>query len=324
MDSTTNIDFQSRVAPWMKACFSSQIAADTVERNHRFLEEALELVQACGCTQSEAHQLVDYVYGRPVGEVRQEVGGVMVTLAALCLAQHISMHECGEAELARIWTCIDKIRAKQATKPKNSPLPEPSAAVPAQTLGTCDLSVLQPCPHCDKPIEVGPDGRARKSDFFSNGPAGDIDFRPDPDQLGGPEKWREACRLYRSRCSAHDCEDMGRLHAYIERGLLIVVRPLGMFEPHWPEGLRSGEHYRVSCDDKGHSGGSWLQVLIAPADGDVYVSMQDWENIPKGEPDPFPSVRIRTMAGGGRNDRTRQALLWLAEAIRLDTEESKR
>ena len=39
---------------------------------HRFLEEALELVQACGATASEAHQLVDYVYGRPVGEPAQE------------------------------------------------------------------------------------------------------------------------------------------------------------------------------------------------------------------------------------------------------------
>lgn len=84
--------FQDRVQPWMIACFGTEIAGDTVERNHRFLEEALELVQACGCTQSEAHQLVDYVFGRPVGEKPQEVGGVMVTLAALCLAQSLDMH----------------------------------------------------------------------------------------------------------------------------------------------------------------------------------------------------------------------------------------
>lgn len=115
--------FQARVRPWMLACFGEQIAADTMERNHRFLEEALELVQACGCTASEAHQLVDYVYGRPVGERSQEVGGVMVTLAALCLAQGLDMHAAGETELARVWTKVDVIRAKQAAKPKNSPLP---------------------------------------------------------------------------------------------------------------------------------------------------------------------------------------------------------
>mgnify|MGYP006958842284 CR=1 FL=1 len=60
-------------------------ASDKAERSHRFLEEALELVQACGCSASEAHQLVDYVFGRAVGHASQEAGGVMVTLAALCL-----------------------------------------------------------------------------------------------------------------------------------------------------------------------------------------------------------------------------------------------
>lgn len=121
---------QQRVAPWVQACFGPVIAADKSERNHRFLEEALELVQACGCTQSEAHQLVDYVFGRPVGERSQEVGGVMITLAALCLAQNIDMHEAGEVELARIWTMVEKIRAKQAAKPKHSPLPAARSTKP--------------------------------------------------------------------------------------------------------------------------------------------------------------------------------------------------
>lgn len=115
---------QARVRPWMMACFGPEISADRIERNHRFLEEALELVQSCGCTRDEAHQLVDYVYGRPVGEINQEIGGVMITLAALCLAQGLDMHAAGETELARVWTKIDKIRTKQAAKPKHSPLPE--------------------------------------------------------------------------------------------------------------------------------------------------------------------------------------------------------
>ena len=116
--------FQGRVLPWLLDCFGPEIASDPEERNHRFLEEALELVQACGCTPSEAHQLVDYVYGRPVGEKSQEVGGVMVTLAALCLAQRLDMHKDGETELARIWTKVEQIRAKQAAKPDHSPLPQ--------------------------------------------------------------------------------------------------------------------------------------------------------------------------------------------------------
>ena len=121
--------FQARVQPWMMACFGPEISGDPEERNHRFIEEALELVQSTGCTASEAHQLVDYVYGRPVGEPVQEVGGVMVTLAALCLANRLDMHEAAETELARIWTKVEAIRAKQAAKPKHSPLPCDAARV---------------------------------------------------------------------------------------------------------------------------------------------------------------------------------------------------
>jgi len=123
--------FQARVQPWMLACFGEMIAGDREERNHRFLEEALELVQSTGCTAGEAHQLVDYVYGRPVGEPAQEVGGVIVTLAALCIANELDMHAAAETELARIWTKVEQIRAKQAAKPKHSPLPATTPAIEA-------------------------------------------------------------------------------------------------------------------------------------------------------------------------------------------------
>ena len=115
--------FQERVGEWMKACFTPEICADTVERNHRFLEESLELVQSLGCTKEDALMLVDYVFGRPVGEPTQEAGGVMVTLAALCLAAKLNMDSAGETELGRIWLKIEQIRAKQASRPKSSPLP---------------------------------------------------------------------------------------------------------------------------------------------------------------------------------------------------------
>ena len=118
------LTLQEKTLPWLLACFGQQIANDKKERNHRFLEEALELVQSCDCTVSEAHQLVDYVFNRPVGEKVQEVGGVMITLAALCLANKLDMHEAGEVELTRIWTKVEQIRQKQLNKPKHGPLPE--------------------------------------------------------------------------------------------------------------------------------------------------------------------------------------------------------
>jgi len=114
---------QARVQPWMMACFGAEISADKLERSDRFIEEALELVQSGDYPKERALALVDYVYGRDKGEMHQEVGGVMITLAAFCLAHGIDMHEAGEAELDRIWTKVEKIRAKQAAKPTGSALP---------------------------------------------------------------------------------------------------------------------------------------------------------------------------------------------------------
>lgn len=116
--------FQDGVKNWLFKCFGVEVANDKTERNHRFLEESLELVQACGCTKSEAHQLVDYVFSRPEGDKFQEIGGVMVTLAGLCSANELEMNHCGDEELERVWEKIDEIRAKQKAKPKHSPLPQ--------------------------------------------------------------------------------------------------------------------------------------------------------------------------------------------------------
>lgn len=110
--------FQKRVKEWLLQCFGAEVAADKQERNWRFLEEALELVQACECTKEDAHALVEYVYNRPVGETRQEIGGVMVTLAALCETHHYDMLWAGQDELDRIEKpdVIVKIREKQRSK----------------------------------------------------------------------------------------------------------------------------------------------------------------------------------------------------------------
>lgn len=126
--------FQARVWSWALECFGEVVAKCRDERNHRFVEEALELAQSLGCTASEAHQLVDYVWGRPAGDPAQEVGGVMVTLAVLCQAHGLDMHAAGEDELARIWTKVEQIRAKQAAKPKYTPLPGPGEAPPDRSI----------------------------------------------------------------------------------------------------------------------------------------------------------------------------------------------
>lgn len=116
--------YQSRVEQWLEACFPVSVRSDRGERTHRFLEEALELAQANGCSRADALALVDYVFGRPSGRPEQEVGGVMVTLASLCSASDINMDEAGDQELDRNWKRIEQIRAKQQSKPHGSPLPQ--------------------------------------------------------------------------------------------------------------------------------------------------------------------------------------------------------
>jgi len=116
--------FQDEVMDWAVECFGPDIPFDKSERSHRFIEEALELVQACDITADECHQLVDYVFNRPVGKKSQEVGGVVLTLAALCSTHQIDMFTEGKTELARVWQKIEIIRKKQAAKPKHSPLPQ--------------------------------------------------------------------------------------------------------------------------------------------------------------------------------------------------------
>lgn len=123
-DRCTCGPFQARVEPWLRECFGDVIPFDKIERADRFVEESMELAQTTpGFTRDRAHALVDYVFDRPVGEPAQEVGGVMVTLAAYCLANGLDMAQAGETELARIWTKVPQIRAKQAAKPTGSALP---------------------------------------------------------------------------------------------------------------------------------------------------------------------------------------------------------
>ena len=118
------MSFQQRVGAWLTACFPASVCANSAERTHRFLEEALELAQAAGCTERDARMLVDYVYSRSPGSVASEVGGVLVTLSGLCNSLKIDALECGNAELDRNWQRIDQLRRKQASKPLDSPLPQ--------------------------------------------------------------------------------------------------------------------------------------------------------------------------------------------------------
>lgn len=112
------VDFQAGVADWARKCFERPLYRNMTERGDRLLEEVLELLQSKGYDSARVRTLVDYVYARPVGEPVQEVGGVMVTLAAFCSVAGLNMKGAGDAELERIAQpeVMEKIRAKQELK----------------------------------------------------------------------------------------------------------------------------------------------------------------------------------------------------------------
>lgn len=120
---TASDDFQTRVRAWVLECFGDIVSCDVLERCDRFIEEAIELVQALDYPSERIAALTSYTYAKPKGEPFQEAGGVMMTIGALCGAVAVNMHDAGEAELARCWTKVDIIRAKQAAKPTGSALP---------------------------------------------------------------------------------------------------------------------------------------------------------------------------------------------------------
>lgn len=116
---------EKRVQNWCVECFGQTTAEDVTKRTWRFLEEALELAQSLGADKSDVLKLADYTFSRQKGQPNQELGGVMVTLAALSAANHMDMMAAFNSEFARINRpeTVAKIRAKHATKPLKSPLP---------------------------------------------------------------------------------------------------------------------------------------------------------------------------------------------------------
>lgn len=118
--------FQNQVEVFLIDCFGKEILENKTERNYRFFEEATELVQACGMTKEDCYKLVDYVYNRPIGDIEQELGGVMVTLFGLACAYNFSIDFCASKEIRNCYDRIEHIRSKWQNKKIKSggdPLP---------------------------------------------------------------------------------------------------------------------------------------------------------------------------------------------------------
>lgn len=92
---------QSDAFAWGGRTFG-EINLNKRERARRFIEEALELVQAAGLPLSSVADIAHHVYEKPPGEPAQEAGGVGVTLLMLCQVLGISADFAERKELARV------------------------------------------------------------------------------------------------------------------------------------------------------------------------------------------------------------------------------
>lgn len=114
--------FQREVRRWYERLFKgTPYEHNTKTLAFRFFEEASELVQSAGMTYEEAQRQLKYVFGRPVGEPRQEVGGTVITLQHLATALEVDIEDAAIEELDRISTpeMMAKIYAKQQFKNDN-------------------------------------------------------------------------------------------------------------------------------------------------------------------------------------------------------------
>jgi hypothetical protein len=116
------VPYQERVKDWIGSTFSEEAVTDIPERCHRFIEEAIELVQALGMPKDDIIRHIVRTYSRPVGDPVQEVGGVMVTLNGLATAAGIDVLTAAETELSANIKNAEAIREKWLSKTVISPL----------------------------------------------------------------------------------------------------------------------------------------------------------------------------------------------------------
>lgn len=117
-----DMPYQERVKDWIISTFDEAVIVDIPERCHRFIEEALELVQCLGLSKEDVYRHVTRTYGRPLGDPQQEIGGVMVTLNGLATAAGIDVQLAAETELGNNIKNAASIREKWLNKTAISPL----------------------------------------------------------------------------------------------------------------------------------------------------------------------------------------------------------
>ncbi|HKV94926.1 MAG TPA: hypothetical protein VJW20_20440 [Candidatus Angelobacter sp.] len=114
---------QESVHKWCAEAFGDAHAGDPATRGLRLLEEAIEAYQSATLglpvdeIRATAHKLVDHVFNRVTGDLVQEIGGVGVTLLALCSSVGVSADYAELQEYCRVKSKpLAHFRQRQQTK----------------------------------------------------------------------------------------------------------------------------------------------------------------------------------------------------------------
>lgn len=109
---------QTRLRTWAEGLFGAETASTKRTRLLRFLEEAVELVQAGGLSLEDQLHILRVVNAREAGEFGQEIGGVMVTLYLAAEVHGFSVEAEEDREIERIHTpeVMDRCIRRQAEK----------------------------------------------------------------------------------------------------------------------------------------------------------------------------------------------------------------
>ena len=108
---------QARVNTWVQATFGRSQAGELPERALRVVEEAIELAQALGVPEGQAHRMVCRVFDRPAGEPGRELGGLGVTLLACAAALGMQADQEEDIEVERVLAIpAEEMRARHAAK----------------------------------------------------------------------------------------------------------------------------------------------------------------------------------------------------------------
>lgn len=108
--------FQGDVRDWVIRTFGFELYQDKRERAERVAEEAVEVVQAAGLSRERMHQIVDWVYNKPPGDLQREIGGMLLPLSALASAHKIELEQAVSSEFAFASTNSLRIARKNRIK----------------------------------------------------------------------------------------------------------------------------------------------------------------------------------------------------------------